>query len=440
MHLNDALNVVGRDELCSWFDVTQLATASVGAAGLALARFMSRDGKDVASVEVDRRLASLWFGWSIRPQGWEMPAPWDPLSGDYQSRDGWIKLHTNAPHHRAAALRVLGALTDKRAVAKEVENWKASSLETAIIEEGGCTAQMRSLGEWQEHPQGRAVALEPIVNWNFRDINFCPSRIKIDPRRPLSGIRVLDLTRVLAGPVGARFLAAYGADVLRIDPPKWEEPGVIPEVTLGKRCAGINLKEKEDRQIFEALLRDADILMHGYRPGALDGLGYSMAERANINPDLIDVSLCAYGWTGPWATRRGFDSLVQMSSGIANFGMVQSQSAMPKPLPVQALDHATGYLLAAAAIEALHQRLAHKVISSAQLSLARTAHLLISSARQNSQKPFAPETIADLEDILEETDWGQAYRVRFPLQIGETPHKFDYPATALRTTQPAWVG
>lgn len=163
-----------------------------------------------------------------------------------------------------------------------------------------------------------------------------------DARRPLAGIKVLDFTRVLAGPVATRFLAGLGADVLRIDPPEWDEPGVVPDVILGKRCARLDLHTAEDRRVFEALLARADIVVHGYRPGAMARLGYDEGERRTINPGLVDVSLCAYGWTGPWAGRRGFDSLVQMSIGIAEAGMRWQQAERPVPLPVQALDHATG--------------------------------------------------------------------------------------------------
>lgn len=147
--------------------------------------------------------------------------------------------------------------------------------------------------------------------------------------RPLAGIKVLDLTRVLAGPVATRFLAGLGARVLRIDPPDWDEPGVVPEVTLGKNCARLDLRQTADRARFEALLSDCDMIVHGYRPGALDRLGYGFDLRRALRPGLIDISLCAYGWSGPWAARRGFDSLVQMSCGIADRGRVWRQTDRP---------------------------------------------------------------------------------------------------------------
>src|SRR5262244_1012721 len=209
---------------------------------------------------------------------------------------------------------------------------------------------------WSDHPQGRAVAAEPLIHMVARD--RVPARNANPPAsRPLAGVRVLDLTRVLAGPVASRFLAGYGAEVLRIDPPDWNEPGVVPEVTLGKRCARLDLKTAEGRAAFEALLAQADIFLSGYRPGALDRLGYDAAARRAIAPGLIDVSLCAYGWSGPWAGRRGFDSLVLMSTGIAEAGMRWKSTDVPYPLPVQALDHTTGYLTAATAVRGFVHRL-----------------------------------------------------------------------------------
>ena len=172
-------------------------------------------------------------------------------------------------------------------------------------------------------------------------------------------------------------MAGFGADVLRIDSPTWNEPGVVPEMTLGKRCARLDLKTPEGRLIFERLLKDADILFHGYRADALEQLGYTVPELQHIAPGLIDVSLNAYGWSGPWQNRRGFDSLVQMSSGIAEAGQHWKQGEVPTPLPVQALDHATGYLMAASALRLLTERLNTGRGCSARLSLARTAKLLI---------------------------------------------------------------
>jgi crotonobetainyl-CoA:carnitine CoA-transferase CaiB-like acyl-CoA transferase len=313
----EEISFIGEGELLSAFPVTDFASAVIATAGLAISDLLAATWNKRPTLTIDRRLASLWFGMSIRPIGWKLPPVWDAFAGDYRTRDGWIKLHTNAPHHRAAAMRVIGQYPDRTAIADVVETWIATELETAIVGEGGCAAAMRSAAEWAVHDQGRAVASEPLAHRSmgnsaqFKDWS-------VTRERPLKGLRVLDLTRVLAGPVATRFLAAFGADVLRIDPLDWDEPALVQEVTLGKRCARLHLHSVEDRKMFEELLSKAHVLVHGYRPTVLDRLGFDAATRCALSPGLIDVSLDAYGWTGPWAARRGFDSLVQMSSGIAD--------------------------------------------------------------------------------------------------------------------------
>jgi len=331
---------------------------------------------------------------------------WDPLAGDYRTRDGWIKLHTNAARHRAAALKVLGPHQDKATLARAVNEWSATELESAIVEAGGCAAEMRSMAEWRAHPQGRAINDEPLLHWTRTPITGLP-RWKPRAERPLEGIRVLDLTRVLAGPVAGRFLAGYGAEVLRIDPPDWDEPGVIPEVALGKRCARLDLTTAADRRTFAALLSQADILIHGYRPGALDGLDFGEAARRALAPGLIEVTLDAYGWTGPWRGRRGFDSLVQMSSGIAARGMEWKRAELPAPLPVQALDHATGYLMAAAAVRAITLKTSGGECGSIRASLARTAVLLGSAPQAVADEPIAAFSDGDFAEGIEHTSWAR---------------------------------
>ncbi|AUZ47843.1 CoA transferase [Pseudomonas orientalis] len=423
--------------LPSAFAVTDLAAASVGAAGQAVAELIRQQTARLPSISVDRRLASLWFSSSIRPLGWQVPPLWDPIAGDYASADGWIRLHTNAPHHRAAAERVLGKVTERAQMARNVAKWNGAELEQAVVDEGGCAAQMRTWQAWQGHPQGLAVNAEPLIQRQAFDTTG-DKPWQGTAARPLAGLKVLDLTRVLAGPVASRFLAGLGADVLRIDSPTWDEPGVVPEMTLGKRCARLDLKSAAGRQAFEALLRDADILLHGYRADALEQLGYAGDELQRIAPGLIDISLNAYGWSGPWRNRRGFDSLVQMSSGIAEAGMAWKQVDKPSPLPVQALDHATGYLMAASAIRALSERLTSGRGGSARLSLARTAKLLVDAGQVPEQPALRAEEAGDQGLVAEQTAWGQAHRLLAPLAISGTPLQWDLPAGELGSHRAQW--
>lgn len=440
-----ALTFEGSGALPSAFSVTDLAAASIGVAGLALAEFRAAASDGGGSgplppVTVDRRLASFWFGTTIQPLGWEIPPPWDPIAGDYATADGWVRLHTNLPHHRAVSLKILGMPADRAAVERAVTRWTADALEAAIVAAGGCAARMRTADEWARHPQGRAVAGEPLIHrarLGEAPLPHWPATAE----RPLAGIRVLDLTRILAGPAATRFLAAFGADVLRIDPPNWDESSLAPEMTLGKRCAHLDFRKPAELERLKKLIAQADVLVHGYRPGALPGLGLDSAARRSRNPGLIDVGLNAYGWGGPWMERRGFDSLVQMSSGIAEAGMRRLQRDRPTPLPVQALDHATGYLIAAAALRGLTDRRRSGRGSTARASLARTAALLLHHPAEKEEPPFASQTEADWAPGEEATAWGPARRLRPPLTIADTPLAWDHPAGLLGAAghQPAWL-
>ena len=429
---------VGDGGLPSTYPVTDFASAVTASAALAVLELLAgRTGKE-QSATVNRRLASFWFWLSIHPIGWKLPPAWDPIAGDYPTRDGFIRLHTNAPHHRAAAERVLGAAGDREGMARAVKGWAKSDLESAIVEAGGCAAEMRSASEWAAHPQGRAIAAEPLAHMTTTEALALPD-YAVPVSRPLGGIKVLDMTRVLAGPVASRFLAGYGAEVLRIDPPTWDEGAVIPEVTLGKRCARLDLNRREDRSTFETLLSKADIFIHGYRPGALDDLGFGRVRRRSLSPGLIDVGLDAYGWSGPWASRRGFDSLVQMSAGIAEAGMRWCKADKPVPLPVQALDHATGYLMAAVAIRGVNRRLVEGNGTEARLSLARTAKMLIGAGTRAADDPLTAETAEDLSAEIELTDWGQAQRLNSPITIAGTPMRWECPARKLGSSEARWL-
>ncbi|MEM9599940.1 MAG: CoA transferase, partial [Pseudomonadota bacterium] len=387
-----------------------------------------------APVQIDRRLASLWFSLTVQPDGWDLPPVWDDLAGVYQASNGFVRLHTNAPHHKAAALRALGCEAARAAVEARIAHMTAQDVEDAVVSENGCAARFMSLAEWTEHPQGQAVATEPLIDWREHgeaEIMWRPGASD----HPLAGLKVLDLTRVLAGPVCTRTLAGFGADVLRIDPPGWGEALVETEVTPGKRLATLDLKTSDGLQRLRTLLTEADVLVHGYRRDALDALGLGSDERRAINPGLIDVALNAYGWTGPWSARRGFDSLVQMSSGIAHQGMVWKAADAPVPLPVQALDFATGYLMAAAVIRALRLKLQTARASSARLSLARTSALLASVPADNDGSLFSPVSKTDLSDDVEMTDWGPARRVKFPADL---PMHWSRPARRLHADPPHW--
>ena len=415
-------------QLNSIVDVSGLALATVTAAAQQLAALVG-----AAEIAIDRRRTELWCGMTLKPQNWALPEAWDPVAGNYRTKDGWIRLHTNVPQHLSAALRVLGADAERDAVAQKVLTWNRLDLEQAVVEAGGVAAAMNGLSGWAAHPQGRAVADEPLIHWH--ESPGSESRLPAFAGS-LDGLRILDLTRVLAGPVATRFLAGFGASVLRIDPPHWREDGVEPEMTLGKVCASLDLNEANDRTRFESLLSEAHVIVHGYRPGALDQLGYGESRRREINPDIIDVSLSAYGWTGPWRGRRGFDSVVQVNSGLAKEGMNRFGADKPVQLPIQALDHGTGYLMAAAVLRALRLQGADGRARSARLSLARTAHLLISNGVRDPIAPTPSETCAT--ELPEMTHWGPARRVAFPVTLDGRGPVWQRQAAPFRLARAEW--
>jgi crotonobetainyl-CoA:carnitine CoA-transferase CaiB-like acyl-CoA transferase len=325
------------------------------------------------------------------------------MSRDFATADGrWIRFQANYPHLRAAALAVLGTSEDGAAIASAVAGAKADELEAAVIAGGGAAAASRTTREWAAHPQGAAVAAEPLVDiaeTGRRDTSQRdPGRRDMSrggagwggaggegtarqdgdwrpaAGRPLAGLRVLDMTRVLADPMATRLLAGFGAQVLRVDPPGYDEPNGIGsgDLTLGKRCAVLDLKTAGGRACFTGLLAGTDLLVHGLRPGALDALGLDQDTRQAISPGLIEVTLSAYGWTGPWAGRRGFDTLVQNSTGMALGGGAWAGTGAPYRWPLSILDHSAGYLMAAAALAATARRARTGHGSVSRVSLARS--------------------------------------------------------------------
>lgn len=259
-------------------------------------------------------------------------------------------------------------------------------------------------------------------------------------RGPLGGVRVLDLTRVLAGPLCTRVLAGFGADVLRVDPKGFEEVGaLVPESSAGKRRTRLDLRNGPCRAAFEGLLAGAHVLVHGYRSDALERLGFGAERRRAINPSLLEVSLDAYGFTGPWAARRGFDSLVQMSAGIAERGREATGGDRPYPLPAQALDHGTGYLMAAATCRALARAVADGTATTTRLSLARVAKVLADLGETGDVR--GPDV--STEEVARWTEsapsaFGTLWRIRCPVSVEGIEPRWSIEPGPLGVDAPVW--
>ena len=349
--------------LPSVFDVTGLAAGAVGCATLAAARLGElRDGRP-RSVEVDRRHAAIAFRSErhVAIDGEPPPSPWDAASGYYPTADGGlVQTHCNFPHHRAGVLAELGiddpgdddvADVIRAAIAER----DAAELEDALAARGMVASMLRTVGEWDAHPHGRAVADLPVLE--IIRTGDAPVEPLPDGEAPLSGIRVADLTRVIAGPVCGRTLAAHGADVVRIGAPHLPVIGsILADTNLGKRWAEVDLRHAGERGRFCEFVGAGDVVVQGYRPGGLAGLGLGPEDLAELRPGLIYATLSAYSHVGPWATRRGFDSLVQTATGIGAAGAEAVGVDGTRPLPAQALDHGAGWLLAFGVMEALRRR------------------------------------------------------------------------------------
>jgi len=333
-----------------------------------------------------------------------------PLSRFFQTSDGWIRLHANYPWHRERALGVLGCAGRPESVEDAVRSWSGEALEDALAAAGALGYMVRAVQTWRAHPQGRAVTALPLLESHAGAV---PGRVA-PPGRAASGLRVLDLTRVIAGPVATRTVAAWGGQVLRLDSPDLPEiPAQAVDTLPGKLSAELDLRQPGGRVRMEELLAQADLLVQGYRPGALARYGLAAHELADRHPHLSVVTLSAWGPAGPWARRRGFDSLVQCPTGIA---AAEGDGDRPGALPAQVLDHATGYLAAAASLLALAGVQQGEPPRAVQLSLAQTAQWLLSAGTTHRHPQQDPDPDAYLVTLPGAT--GAAQVVGPPGQVG----------------------
>jgi crotonobetainyl-CoA:carnitine CoA-transferase CaiB-like acyl-CoA transferase len=439
----EAVSVYGDGAIASPFALTDFTSASFAAVGAAVAELLALDAGSVPPVRVDRALSSAWLTGATRHLGRVERSGFDDLSDFYRTADDrWLRTHTNYPHHRDRTVEALGVSPTKEALATAIAEESADVLEARIYEHGGVAAASRSLGEWAVHPQGAALATEPMVEVTAGSRQGPDGWVPL-PERPLVGIRVLDLTRVIAGPTATRMLAGYGAEVLRIDPPGFEEAGgrvaAAGEVTLGKRCARLDLQSEQGHTRFLELLSEADVLVHGLRPRALDDLGLEPDVLDKTRPGLVEVTLDAYGWRGPWALRRGFDSIVQTASGMALESARWSGNSKPTLVP-PILDYGTGYLMAAAAIHGLAERLRTSRGSKSRLALADTAAALIAVGIPDAEGPIPHPYPGPFEPAVIATPAGAIQRLVPPVAVGSTQLRWDRSGELLGSSVPAWAG
>lgn len=420
--------------------------ASLAATGLAADKLWRLRGGAQQKVSVDMRaaVASLRSARYLQIDGKPPPPMWDPFSGIYPVRDGrWISIHTNFVNHREAALKVLGGPADREAAKKAALQWEGIALEDAIHAAGGCAGFVRTAAEWATHPQAQAVAQQPLLEiTRIGDAPRKPLPSATQPEtRPLGGVRVLDLTRVLAGPTCARVLAEHGADVLKITAAHLPDSGQVDlDTGLGKLSAQIDLRTAEGANTLRALAREADVFSQSYRPGALAGRGFSPETLAELRPGIVCTTLSAWGTTGPWRARRGFDTIVQCVSGIAD---AYAAKGMPRYLPVSVIDYVSGYLMALGTMAALARRAQEGGSWLVRVSLARTGQWIVDrgrvepSALQGIPEEFPADELARLFTEVDAPD-GRIRHLKPIVQMPDTPTRWARPPVPLGYHEPEW--
>ncbi|CAE6701524.1 Formyl-CoA:oxalate CoA-transferase [Paraburkholderia aspalathi] len=431
--------------LPSVYRVGALAQATIAASGLAAAEYhrLRTGRRQHVTVEMRRALASFRSERYLRIDDGPPPALRDPVMGFYATRDcRWIQLHTNFPHHLEGVLKVLGCANDRAAVAEAIRGWDGATLDQTLADAGLCAALIRTPDEWAALDQAKAISGLPLFEIErIGDAPVEPPR-EAGAERPLAGVRVLDLSRIIAGPVAGRALAQHGAEVLMVNGPHL--PNIAPLVIdngRGKRSAVIDLRDATGQETLNGLVSDADVFLQAYRPGALTARGFGPEELARVRPGIVYVSVCAYGHTGPWAGRRGFDSLVQSASGIAFTEREAAGWDEPKHLPCQALDHATGYLAAFGAMAALARRATEGGSWHVRVSLAQTGRWLQSFGLLPDGWKAPDVSIDDVRDCLGsvQSEFGRVLGVLPAERLEETPARFDLPPARIGAHEAKWA-
>jgi len=421
------------------YRVAAAGAASLGALGLAVAKLSNRAQR--ISVNARAAAISLRSATYLRINGKPLAPPWDPLSGFYPVRDGWVSIHCNFPNHRDAAMGVLGAGADRARAEAASRAWDGEALEDAIHAAGGCAGFVRSQDRWNAHAQARAVAQQPLLQ--IERIGDAPPQFR-ESSRPLGGIRVLDLTRVLAGPTCAKSLAEHGADVLKISAAHLPDSGLVElDTGMGKRSARLDLRNPGEVKTFQRLIREADVFVQSYRPGALSGRGFHPEALAELRPGIVCASLSAWGPTGPWRERRGFDSIVQAVCGIAQAqGREAGSDEKPRLLPVSAIDYVSGYLMAFGVCVALARRATEGGSWLVRVALARVGKWIVDRGTAEDYRGLPadlPESeLAALFGEMDAPD-GRIRYLKPVLGLSETPPYFARPPVPLGYHPPVWT-
>jgi len=429
--------------LPSSFLIGTAAQASIAVATLAASQLWQLRNNQSQRASVDMRHAAAEFRSEryLHVDGKPAPELWDVIAGNYQTRDNrWVRLHTNFPAHRDGMLELLKCAHNRIDVQKALLGWDASDIEEEANTRGLLATMMRSREEWRTHPQGQSVgAMAPFTIEKTGEASARPLK---PSARPLGNIRVLDLTRVIAGPVCGRTLAAHGAEVMRITAEHL--PFMAPLVIdngRGKVSTSLDLRTPKNQAKLAELVRQSDVFVQGYRPGTIASRGFSPENLTQLRPGIITASLSAYGTHGPWANRRGFDSLVQMATGINAEEATAAGTDGPKTLPCQALDHAAGFILSFAIMIALHRRATIGGSWHVATSLAQAGRWIENLGRLEDGFKCPDPDRSDLADLLETTPsgFGQLSAVKPSSILEKSPAFWKNPSMPLGSNPPQWI-
>ncbi len=395
------------------------------AATLRSTRYMQRPGADGAFTPVVNENHEAML---------RITQPWPAKDGR------WFLPHFGLPNLRKRVLGVLDCEPNPDSVSKAVARWDALDLEAAIDEARACGAMVRSNAEWLDHPHGQVLKAKPIVEI----IKIADGDPKPFPEgdRPLSGIRVLDLTRILAGPIAARTLAEHGADVLMVaaeNLPQIEEH--VMDTSHGKRSCFLDLKSAEDAVQLEELVRGADVFSQGYRPGVLHDLGFGPEDLAEIRPGMVYLSISCFGADGPFSHRAGWEQVAQTVTGLCMGGGPESTSTRPGLLPAAACDYTTGYLGAYGVLLALARRAREGGSYHVRVSLCRSGMFIYCQGKTEFVEPDMDLSDAELDALRIDSKpaHGPLRHLGPVLHLSETQPHWSRPTPVLGGDAPKWL-
>ncbi|KZS86948.1 CoA-transferase family III [Sistotremastrum niveocremeum HHB9708] len=455
------LHLSGSPDLAvqSSFKLGQVAQATIGLAAFSAVHLDAlRTGRS-QSVSVDARHAVLEFNstlyYSRNANKSRPPSLWDDLSGMYRTADSnYVRIHTNFPHHKQGIVDLLRCQPTKQSISLALSSQNSFSFESDAASGKMCASAMRTFSQWDAHPHAKALIGVPPVE--IIKVGNAPKRPPCPhAKSPLDGIRVLDLTRVLAGPICGRSLAAFGADVRWVTSPNLPDlPDLDIETSRGKRTTQLDLTQSGPLSQLEDLTRQSDVFLQAYRPGGLSSKGFGVRDVVELRPGIVYANLTAYGYDGPWKDKRGFDSLVQTATGFNHaeglaFSDYHGRAFEPRPFPMQAIDHAAGYLLTLGIITALGKTITEGGSWEVRVSLAAVGQWIRSLGRTDLETAFGqakaypsrndPEIIALSHETEKDGDKETLTVLRHAYILSETPVREGIAPLSLNAHEAEWL-